>query len=76
MDVTFERRTTTDEDCIRPLVRAGPSIHLDEIRQELDFACGEVSVLLAANSHTHLHTFEKSRCHAMLRGATKELWTL
>ena len=43
--------TAADEDHIRSLVRARPSIYLDEIQQELDFACG-VSVSLATISRT------------------------
>jgi len=46
-------RTTTDEDCIRSLVKAGPSIYLDEIREELDFSYG-VSVLLVEISRNVL----------------------
>lgn len=43
--------TATDEDCIRSLIRAQPSIYLDEIQQELQSACG-VFVSIATISRT------------------------
>ena len=71
--------TAADEDYIRTLTRARPSIYLDEIQQELEFACGVfVSIATISRALARMQISKKSlsRSAAERNEELRTLWEL
>ena len=71
--------TTVDEDHIRSLIRAWPSIYLDKIQQELEATCGVfISLATISCTLTHMQISKKSlsRHAAECNEELQTLWEL